>query len=476
MRLLPSVFPGWRRLRSGRGFTGAKQDILHRAAAGFDSTAALMPGELDWPLDKAFRHVAADGQLTNGKVLCRRVAVCDSKGAALREVPIGQTLHVSVEWEVVADIAFPVFLLRLGDGNEQVLLRSVAFSDADEVASAGIPGGHFVRVRHVLHADIPPGIWFLQVECISPVQTLTVRCHRELLEDDDFLTACDNHCFARLTTPVVTVQSRDTDNVSRRTAVHIVRGGRKTSVPSPDRDDPFPALLHVTHWKAGSQWIYAILRALFPERIVPPQIGSEQIRRWPIQAGRVYPTVYLTRGELERHRLPPAARTLVVLRDLRDTLISWYFSFKVSHRVMTTRMAKYRELLNRLSVEEGLLTLLDYQAPHVADIQRSWMDGPEPIVRYEELLNDDVGTLKRVLLDQFALPVSQMTLSRAVESCRFEKLSGGRHAGELDVNSHYRNGTAGDWRRHFTPRVTAAVKAKFGELLIATGYERGLDW
>jgi hypothetical protein len=35
---------------------------------------------------------------------------------------------------------------------------------------------------------------------------------------------------------------------------------------------------------------------------------------------------------------------------------------------------------------------------------------------------------------------------------------------------------AGDWRHHFTDRVTRAFEARHGELLVATGYERDLHW
>jgi lipopolysaccharide transport system ATP-binding protein len=207
----------------------------------------------------------------------------------------------------------------------------------------------------------------------------------------------------------------------------------------------FPTVLHVTHWKAGSQWIYAILRALFADRIVPPQVGDYQVRHWPIQPGRVYPTVYSTRA-------------------------------KQSHRVMTTRMAKYRDLLNELSVEDGLIAMIEYQLHLAAKIQSSWAAGPEPIVKYEDLLEDDFGELKRLFIDRFSLPVSVEALKRAVESCRFEHLSGGRRAGEADFTSHYRKGVAGDWRNYFTPRVTEAFKARFGDVLVATGYEDNLRW
>jgi lipopolysaccharide transport system ATP-binding protein len=58
---------------------------------------------------------------------------------------------------------------------------------------------------------------------------------------------------------------------------------------------------------------------------------------------------------------------------------------------------------------------------------------------------------------------------------RFEARSG-RRRGEEDVASHERKGVAGDWKNHFTDKVAKAFKDRFGELLVATGYEKDSRW
>jgi lipopolysaccharide transport system ATP-binding protein len=55
-------------------------------------------------------------------------------------------------------------------------------------------------------------------------------------------------------------------------------------------------------------------------------------------------------------------------------------------------------------------------------------------------------------------------------------LTGGRPRGQEDVGAHERRGVAGDWRRHFTPKLTSACKALYGDLLIAAGYEKDEAW
>jgi lipopolysaccharide transport system ATP-binding protein len=236
-----------------------------------------------------------------------------------------------------------------------------------------------------------------------------------------------------------------------------------------------PTLFHVTHWKAGSQWIYGILRACAPGRVVEPIADDIQVRYSTIQEGAVYPTVYLTRQELEEVTLPAESRIFVVIRDLRDTLVSAYFSFKISHPITCSEQAELRAVLQTLDEEEGMLYALEHCMPGCARIQLSWLDADVPVLRYEDLIRDDVRLLSELLIDRFGMPIPRQRLTQAIEAARFESMSGRRRGAE-NIESHMRKGVAGDWRNHFTERVKKAFKARYGGLLAATGYERDLSW
>ncbi len=92
------------------------------------------------------------------------------------------------------------------------------------------------------------------------------------------------------------------------------------------------------------------------------------------------------------------------------------------------------------------------------------------------MILNDVKTLERVLIDECKLPVTRERLREVVLANRFEALTLGRLPGQEDLNSHERKGVSGDWRNHFTPRVTEAFKDRYADLLIATGYEHNHDW
>jgi lipopolysaccharide transport system ATP-binding protein len=241
-----------------------------------------------------------------------------------------------------------------------------------------------------------------------------------------------------------------------------------------DREDAAedtPTIFHITHWKAGSQWIHKILVGCASERIVPPQLHNVQFLNRPLQPGKVYPTVYVTKQQFDSVRMPSHWRRFVVIRDLRDTLISDYFSLKVSHAVLNYRLARWRLALQSLSMEDGLLCLMDERLPRYAAIQASWLEAGERLLRYEDLLKNDVDILEQVLLDECELPVSRERFREVVRANRFEQLTKGRPRGQEDVTAHERKGIAGDWRNYFSERVTQTFWARYGGLLIATGYE-----
>lgn len=247
------------------------------------------------------------------------------------------------------------------------------------------------------------------------------------------------------------------------------RFGRPTSSPP-------PTVIHVTHWKAGSQWVYKILRECWPDRIVHPKVDNVQFLREPIQAGKIYPTVYVTWEEYESVSLPENSHRFVVVRDLRDTLISAYFSIKISHPVVDPRIERWRAALHARSLEDGLLYLMEEWLPLCARIQASWVRRGEPLFKYEHLLYHDVEILERVLIDTCRLDIPRERLREVVRRNRFENLTRGRKPGEEDVTAHERKGIAGDWKNYFTPRLKERFKTKYGSLLIATGYESDMEW
>jgi lipopolysaccharide transport system ATP-binding protein len=251
---------------------------------------------------------------------------------------------------------------------------------------------------------------------------------------------------------------------------------RQWLTPLPDEI----AVFHLTHQKAGSQWIHRILHALCYDRLVLPAVESAptherpiegvQFLKRPVVPGKIYPTLYLTREQFDTVRLPRHHRRFVVIRDPRDTLVSAYFSYKVSHKLNSEWMRDCRIELNRVSTEEGLLFVLDNWLPTIATFQWSWVASGEKLTRYEDLLADDEAILERILLRDCRLPVDRDKFLEVVRANRFESWTGGRRRGQEDVASHERKGVAGDWRNYFDASLRRYFRAVTGDLLGVLGY------
>ena len=233
---------------------------------------------------------------------------------------------------------------------------------------------------------------------------------------------------------------------------------------------------HITHWKAGSQWIKSIVRRLEPDRLATGPgvgfLGEEDVR-----AGSVHSPVYMHRAWFYRVAGDAADhRRVVVIRDLRDATVSWYFSIRHSHP-RNAKVDEFREKLGELPLEDGLLLVLGESTRVMARIQSSWLAASEDerlLVRYEDLIGDTPLWMGRVL-DRLGVNDDAAAREAAIQAESFEAKTG-RKRGQEDVSHHERKGVAGDWQNHFTPRLKDRFKENFGQLLIDTGYETDLNW
>lgn len=232
---------------------------------------------------------------------------------------------------------------------------------------------------------------------------------------------------------------------------------------------------HITHWKAGSQWFLAVLKAAFKSAVVQPEEDLRHVTSRPAEGGRIYPCCYMTQSEYRALHLPAKARRIVLIRDLRDTLISGYFSIRDSHK-SNAFVDKWRPVLSRSSMEDGLMYLMDEWLVQSAHIQRGWLANGETVTRLEDFMTKPVDTLREVLKARWDVKISKWHAARLMRRQSFERHSGGRKPGQEDRSSHYRKGVHGDWRKYLTPKAVQHFKERFNKILLQSGYESSPDW
>jgi Wzt C-terminal domain/Sulfotransferase domain len=444
-----------------------------------------MMNELFWPSSEAFLKIDDTKHFNDGLARCTGVAICDEKGNPNRIFYQGQTAHFFYEFEIVGKIDMPAGGLEFCDSRGDVIHGKNTIQYGTKVPETINPNTK-LRFHQTIAMEVGAGEYFFGVGLASIDHPSCVNYLDGLMSHEEFNRLIKEHArcinigsFEVRLMPMGRLLHYGISNLPGDCRVTVVESAAADAGPAILHHDvkcSNPTIFHVTHWKAGSQWIYRILQECVPHLIVVPELGEHQFLYWPLRQGMVYPTVYVTRQQFENVRLPRNWKRFVVIRDLRDTLVSAYFSIKFSHPISEPRLARWRSKLHSMSVEEGLIYLMDEWLPGCAHIQVSWLEAGERLIRYEDLLEHDLEILEPLLLEEFQLPVSPTRFRNAVLKNRFEKLTGGRRQGDEDISAHERKGVAGDWRNYFTRRISRSFKSRYGGLVVETGYEQDLNW
>jgi Sulfotransferase domain len=230
-------------------------------------------------------------------------------------------------------------------------------------------------------------------------------------------------------------------------------------------------LFHITHWKAATTWIERILRNAFVKKTVMSRAYFDPGLSVPVIPNRIYPATCLTKEAFDTLELPANTRRFVVIRDLRDVVVSAYFSMRFSHGA-GPYVDRDRRILESLDQENGMLYLIRTWAFTSAAIQRSWLSAGEPFFRFEDITENPAENFRKIFVEHCGLTIDTALLDEVLARHNFNRYSGGRDKGNEDINSHYRKGTVGDGRLHFSEKTKAEFKRLFNDVLVLGGYER----
>lgn len=245
--------------------------------------------------------------------------------------------------------------------------------------------------------------------------------------------------------------------------------------------------------KTGSQW----LRSLFSDirafqysgllhcgysgkdgRAMAARSLTDRRYAEPFPVKRIVGPLYVTYDNFRLIPQPRLYRALFVMRDPRDAVVSWYFSARHNHLVYRNRATPLHEARRQLvgmSQADGLAWSVRYHAEkgRFAALD-SWShatyDDNIMLVRFEDLAaRDSLSAFERVFsfLD-IRMPTA--TMRDLLDAYSFRRLSG-RDRAEEDTKSHLRGGTAGNWRRYFTPDIERLFYEHTGDLVARLGYE-----
>jgi hypothetical protein len=246
------------------------------------------------------------------------------------------------------------------------------------------------------------------------------------------------------------------------------------------RRSPYDNIFHCCTPRTASQW----LRALFRDPIFHQYTGLGLVA-YPTRMGGLGSDVRIPAGVVAAHLYidystyaaipkPSRFKTIFILRDPRDIVVSYYYAALRSHR-MVEEIPQVRAALRQRDKREGLKYVIDtLDGFGLFAAQRQWvqapMDSRVSLLRYEELAGDNAGFLAR-LLRELSVQMPAAAFETWSARHRFSEYAGGRRQGQEDEGSHYRRGTAGDSKAHFDADVMHHFRVVTGTTLEELGYE-----
>lgn len=251
--------------------------------------------------------------------------------------------------------------------------------------------------------------------------------------------------------------------------------------------NPNDIIYHCTIQKSGSMWIQGI----FKDRRVYKYTGFEvmpfrflqtSIQETPIPVildKCIAVRLYINYDTYKAIRKPSRYKTVYVLRDPRDIIVSWYFSTKYAHG-SNPIVDRDRKKLNSMDMNEGFL----YSIRYLSDIgffnaQRSWLDAEKEdphvkLFKYEDLIENEIESF-RALFQHCDIQMPERVFRSLIKDHSFEKKAK-RKRGDEDIYSLKRKGISGDWKNHLTAKMMEMFKEETGDLVVRMGYEKDEDW
>lgn len=188
-------------------------------------------------------------------------------------------------------------------------------------------------------------------------------------------------------------------------------------------------------------------------------------------------------------------RVCYVYRDGRDVMVSLYFhrmrGLAQSHPgIVRTFRKRYDRLFGKGYDPDDSVRLLprflenEFKRPQ--NERQTWPEHLEgwygetgrphvTYVRYEDLLADCAGTLRRAVESVSGRTIDPWLIDNAVETWSMKRQTG-RRPGEEDRSSFVRKGIAGDWVHHFSAASARLFDERAGDMLVRLGYEPDRDW
>jgi hypothetical protein len=168
-------------------------------------------------------------------------------------------------------------------------------------------------------------------------------------------------------------------------------------------------------------------------------------------------------------------KSICVIRDPRDQLISFYNSVRYSHPQIGFH-PKWRARLeahenNKESIIEALKIMKEFGIIDAMDSYKHFYDDPKCLVfKYRDLFGNEQFAHFRHLVDWLEIPISYAELGQVLVILNFKNMACSRDCGKEDKFAHYRKGIPDDWKNYFDEDLSVKFEEIAGNIITNLRY------
>lgn len=225
--------------------------------------------------------------------------------------------------------------------------------------------------------------------------------------------------------------------------------------------------------KSGTNWLRNIVHRYYDVKYVPKYTLGE-----PLNVIRVYHLHRFINSDYYNKK------TIYMIRDGRDTLISRYFTMvnQPSQKIMKHDFIKFS---NKIPTSENIKELLPFYINFLKEYKKSTIDYVSHVnlaiqknlffIKYEDLKKDTFNEVKKVLMYLNPdLEIDEEKLLEAIDYCSIENA---KKRQKVDTGFFRKGaGGTGDWKNYFNKQSAQLYNEYAGSVLIKLGYEQDEEW
>lgn len=166
---------------------------------------------------------------------------------------------------------------------------------------------------------------------------------------------------------------------------------------------------------------------------------------------------------------PDILRGVVVIRDLRDCIVSLYHFMRTNHFIGVHGPHHIFDDIEDMYFQYYLVHFWNRICSPAA-LPEGYLKLGWPMVRYEKLIDQPEKELRR-LFDRWGVDVSDEKIADGVQKNTLDSLRKGKGKTQDNIEvSHFRKGGYGNYKDELPGKVLSDIETRFGDYLRRWGY------